>query len=303
MRRKVLLFAVYVTFPVAACSRETARENVADSAGVFVSDRISVVTRGTGPDIILVPGLASHRDVWAAVADTLDDRYRLHLVQVNGFAGLAPAANADGPVSAPVAEEIERYIRELRLARPAVIGHSMGGTIGMMLAVRHPGSLGRLMVVDMTPFMGVMFGPAAATPEGLRKIADGMRDTILAQPLGSGTSMLERSFSSMTRMPAMRAPLVEGVRASHVPTLANAFQELIATDMRPELARISVPVTVLYVFPPELPMSATEFDAATRQSWANLPNVRLVKIENSNHFIQIDQPARFVTEVDAFMRR
>lgn len=73
--------------------------------------------------------------------------------------------------------------------------------------------------------------------------------------------------------------------------------------MRPELARISVPVTVLYVFPPNVQMKPAEFDAGTRQSWANLPNVYLMKIDNSNHFIQIDQPARFVAEVDAFMRR
>lgn len=104
--------------------------------------------------VLLIPGLSSHRDVWAGVAETLDDRYRLHLVQVNGFAGFAPGANASGPVSAPVVEDVARYIRDSGLARPAVIGHSMGGTIGMMLAVCHPESLGRLMVVDVTPFMG-----------------------------------------------------------------------------------------------------------------------------------------------------
>jgi pimeloyl-ACP methyl ester carboxylesterase len=286
-----------------ACAPEAARDGAADSTRAFASDRISVVTRGAGPDIILIPGLASHRDVWAGVADSLDDRYRLHFVQVNGFAGAAPGANADGPVSAPVAEEIARYIRESGLQRPAIIGHSMGGTIGMMLAARDTGTVGRLMVVDMVPFMGEMFGPAAATPEGLRKIADGVRDTILTQPMGSNTSMLEQAFSGMTRVPAMKDTLVQGVRASNKPTLANAMRELIATDLRPELAHITAPVTVLYVYPANIRMKPAEFDAATRKSWANVPNVRLVKIDNSNHFIQFDQPARFVAEVDAFMRR
>src|SRR5688572_20110059 len=127
-------------------------------ARAFVSDRISVVTRGDGPDVILIPGLTGHRDGWAGVAAELDERYRLHLIQVNGFSGTAPGANVDGPVSAPVAEELARYIAEARLDRPAIIGHSMGGTIGMMLAARHPTSVGRLMVVDMMPEMGEMFG-------------------------------------------------------------------------------------------------------------------------------------------------
>ncbi len=95
---------------------------------------------------------------------------------------------------------------------------------------------------------------------------------------------------------------MQGVRTSHKPTMANAFRELIATDLRPELARITVPVTVLYDYPTNIPVKPADFDAATRQAWTTLPNARVVKIEDSNHFIQIDQPRRFVAEVDAFMR-
>lgn len=301
MRRKRFLFAA-LAFPLASCAPDGARQGDSAATRDFVSDRISVVTRGAGPDIILIPGLASHRDVWAAVTDTLDNRYRLHQVQVSGFAGQAPGANDSGAVVAPVTEEIARYVRETGLQRPAVIGHSMGGTIGMMLAARHPGSVGRLMVVDMTPDMSVMFGPSASTPEGLRAIADQTRDTILAQPVGSGTSMLEQMFSSMTRVDSMRSALLRYLRDSHRPTVANAMREIIVTDMRPELARITVPVTVLYVFPSNLPISPSEFDAGVRQSWSTLPGVRLVKIGDSNHFIQFDQPTRFVAEVDAFMK-
>lgn len=301
MRRMHFLFAA-LTFALASCAPGGASHGDSAATRDFVSDRISVVTRGAGPDIILIPGLASHRDVWASVADSLDDRYRLHQVQVSGFAGQAPGANTSGEVAAPVTEEIARYVRETGLQRPAVIGHSMGGTIGMMLAARHPASVGRLMVVDMTPDMSVMFGPSASTAEGLRAIADQTRDTILAQPVGSGTSMLEQMFSGMTRVDTMRSTLLRYVRDSHRPTVANAMREIIVTDMRPELARITAPVTVLYVLPSNLPISPSEFDTGVRQSWSNLPGVRLVKVGDSNHFIQVDQPARFVAEVDAFMR-
>ena len=51
-------------------------------------------------------------------------------------------------IAAPAAEEIARDIREQGLQKPAVVGHSMGGTIAMMLAARHPDSVGRLMVVS-----------------------------------------------------------------------------------------------------------------------------------------------------------
>jgi pimeloyl-ACP methyl ester carboxylesterase len=303
MQRRSSLLLAYAVLALAACASAPRPDGAQAAARGFVSGRISVVTRGSGPDVIFIPGLAAHRDVWAAAAETLDDRYQLHMVQVNGFAGFAPGANADGPVVAPVAEEVARYIREAGLARPAVIGHSMGGTIGMMLAARHPEIVGRLMLVDVIPFIGVAFGPPGTTPESVRAVADRMRDTILAQPSGSSTSMLEQMVAGMTRTEAMRPALVRYARDSDRRTVANAFHELIVTDLRPELARIAAPMTVLYVVPPNVPMTPEEFDRAIRQSFANAPRTGFVKIDNSNHYIQIDQPARFVAEVDAFMRQ
>jgi pimeloyl-ACP methyl ester carboxylesterase len=267
----------------------------------FTSDRITVVTRGEGPDIILVPGLASHRDVWAGVADSLDDRYRLHLVQLNGFAGLPPDANGDGPVSAPVAEEIARYIRETDLAQPAVIGHSMGGSIAMMVAARHPDAVGRVMVVDMHPYPGMIFGPPNATADGVRQAADQSRAQILADSAGSPTGVLERMFPGMTRIDSMRPMLAEGLRGTDRRTAANAFHELIVTDLRPELARITAPMTVLYVVPPDAPVPPAEFDRAMQLSFENVRHARIVRIAESNHFIQFDQPSRFVAEVNALM--
>ena len=37
--------------------------------------------------------------------------------------------------------------------------------------------------------------------------------------------------------------------------------------------------------------------------YSNAPNVRLVRIDDSRHFIQWDEPARFTAEIDAFMTR
>jgi pimeloyl-ACP methyl ester carboxylesterase len=298
MTNRTLLFAAGAALALVSC----AAPPDSTAPAQFLSDRITVVTRGAGPDIILVPGLASHRDVWAGVADSLDDRYRLHLVQVNGFAGLAPEANADGPVSAPVAEEIARYIGETDLDRPAVIGHSMGGTIAMMLAARHPGTVSRLMVVDMHPFMGALYGPPNATAEDVRNAADQFRAQILADTAGSPTGMLEQMFPGMTRVEAMRPMLLRGVRETDRRTAANAFHELIVTDLQPELANITAPMTVLYVVPPDVPLTPDEFDSAVRLSYANAPHARVVKVEDSNHFIQFDQPGRFIAEVEALMQ-
>jgi pimeloyl-ACP methyl ester carboxylesterase len=171
----------------------------------------------------------------------------------------------------------------------------------MMVAARYPGLAGRVMVVDMVPFMGAMFGQPNATPESLRPVADETRRQLLSTQAGAPTDMLGQMVASMTRNERMRSVLLQYARASDRRTVANAMHEIIVTDLRPELSRITIPLTVLYVIPPNVPLSPEQFTKALQQLYSNAPNVKLVKIDDSNHYIQLDQPARFVSEVDAFL--
>ena len=52
---------------------------------------ISIVKRGHGPAVVLLPGLASPRGVWDGVAPDLARDHTVYLVQVNGFGGDDPA--------------------------------------------------------------------------------------------------------------------------------------------------------------------------------------------------------------------
>jgi len=273
----------------------------ASAQPAFSSDRITVTTRGQGPDVILIPGLGSSREIWEGTASALEGRYRFHLVQLNGFAGAPVGANGEGPVAAPVAEEIARYISEAGLDHPAVIGHSMGGTMGMMLAARHPDRVGRLMVVDMFPFLGPMFGGANATPDSVRPVADQIRNAMAAVPPGTVTPLMEQTIVSMVATESARPQILGHVRDSSPVTMANAYHELIVTDLRPELANITMPFTTLYAIPPQIPITAEQYDGFMVASYASIPHARIIKIEDSRHFIMIDQAARFVSEVEAFL--
>lgn len=277
--------------------------HAAATQSAFSSARISVVVRGTGPNVVLIPGMTSHRDVWNETVAALEGRYRFHLVQVNGFAGFPAGGNAEGQVAAPVAEEIARYIAQAQLHRPAIIGHSMGGAIAMMLAARHPEAISRLMVVDMLPFMGAMFGPPGTTSESIRPTADQLRAITQSAPAGQLSPTTEQMIASMTRSDAARPMLLRHARESDSHVVGNAFHELIVTDLRPELAHINAPTTVLYVYPPGVPISAEQMDAFYVAAFANLTTARLTKIPESNHFIMIDQPARFHAEIAEFMAR
>lgn len=270
-------------------------------ASAFRSDRIIVTTYGSGPDVLLIPGLSSSAaQVWSGTVAAVPG-YRYHLVQVAGFAGFPAAGNVgEGPVVQPIAEEIARYIREARLQRPAAIGMSMGGTLGMLVATRHPGALSKLMVVDMIPFGGTFFG--AADSQSVRPAAERRRERMLSESDDARHRGLTSQVAQMVRTDSLRPSVTAFGLASDRGVSARAMHDVMLLDLRREMARVAVPVTVLYVHAPMIPLSAEETDSLYRAEFAHTPDVTLKRIPDSYHFIMLDQPRRFAEEVRAFLR-
>jgi pimeloyl-ACP methyl ester carboxylesterase len=276
----------------------------------FTSDRIHVRVDGEagGRDIILIPGLSSSPEVWQGTVDHLGAGWRVHRIHVQGFAGAPAEGNAQTgatptPVAAPVAEEIARYIAEQGLEKPAVVGHSMGGTIGLMLAARHPDSVGKLMVVDMIPFMGAMFAPPGASNEAITTMADQVYASMAYVPRAEYDERATVSLTGMIATEGLRAGPLEDSRTSDQKVSAAAFRELIVTDLRPELSRIVAPTEVMYVKFNDPRMTPEITDQIFRSSFANLPGVTLKRIDDSAHFIMLDQPQAFYGDLDAFLAR
>ena len=269
----------------------------------FPSERIHVRLDGPegAPDLILIPGLSSSPRIWQATVEHLGDRFRIHRIHVQGFAGAPAKDNAEGPVAAPVAEEIARYIREQGLQQPAVIGHSMGGTMGMMLAARHPDLVSRLLVVDMVPFVGAMFGPPGTTAESVVPVADQIHARQSAYSQEEYQAAATEVITGMIRTEAARPGPLNDTLRTDAKAAANAYRELIVTDLRPELPQITAPVQVLYVKFNDPRMTDAITDMIYGASFATLPSARLKRIDESAHFIMLDQPDLFHAEVDAFL--
>jgi len=266
----------------------------------FASERIGVTVVGEGPDVVLIPGLSSSPEVWRSTVQALPG-YRFHLVHVAGFAGRAPGANADGPVVAPVAEEIARYIREAGLRRPALVGHSLGGALSMMVAARHPQLASRLMVVDMLPFMGAMFGGPKATPDSVRPVAEQFRQGMAASTGPQRAAMSQQVIATMVRTEALRPAAVKHTMESDAQVSAQAMYDLITTNLQPELRNIRVPMTVLWVRAPNAPVSEEQMAGFYQGAYANAPHAKLVRVPNAYHFIMWDEPEAFRRELKAFL--
>ncbi|HEX8573270.1 MAG TPA: alpha/beta hydrolase [Allosphingosinicella sp.] len=299
MIRLILPFLL-LPFAAACATSSPSDEPALPAPPAFASERLSVEVVGSGPDVVLIPGLSSSPEVWRSTIAAVPG-YRYHLVHVAGFAGRPAGANASGSVVEPVAGEIARYIREAGLRRPAIVGHSLGGAWAIMVAGRNAGLVSKAMVVDMLPFLGAMFGGPTATPESVRPIAEQMRTGIATSAGEARRKQIEQTIAGMVRTESLRAGIVEHSLASDPAASGQAMYDLVTADLRPDVAKIKVPLTVLFVRPQGAPVTDAQMEQFYAMSYAGAPQAVLKRIPNSYHFIMLDEPAAFQTELKAFL--
>ncbi|HEY7811333.1 MAG TPA: alpha/beta hydrolase [Allosphingosinicella sp.] len=297
---KAIAAALLLTPFVAPSAAAAAPKAAAVSAPAFASERIGVTVRGSGPDVVLIPGLSSSPEVWNSTIEALPG-YRYHVIHVAGFAGRPAGANASGEVVAPVADEIARYIREAKLKQPAIVGHSLGGTWAMLVASKYPDLPSKIMVVDMMPFMAALFGGPTATPETVKPFAEQMR-TAIKSGTGEGRKpMAEQTIASMVKTESLRPMAVKHSMESDAAVSAQAMYDLMLLDQRPALKNIKVPLSVLWVRSPAAPVTDEQMAQFYRASFANVANAKIAQVPNSYHFIMWDAPEAFQRELKAFL--
>lgn len=307
---KRLIAACAATLSLALAGPASAAPAKPQGTTVPTPQRFTVEVIGKGPDVILIPGLMSPREVWRAEAERLKARHRVHLVQIRGF-GDDAGINASGPVLAPFVAELGEYIVREKLHKPAVVGHSLGGLAALMLGADKPELPGRIMAVDALPFFPVLFDPAA-TVQSAAPQAEQMKAAILARgkdwkaPLtrpdcSAATGLAPLVPGAMSRTMAGQC-LVRGWGAASDPRVgAQAMADDMTTDLREAIAKIAVPLTVVYAADSRI-MPDEGFAALYRTNYAKAAAVRLVPVADSLHFVMLDQPTAFAAAMNEFLR-
>jgi pimeloyl-ACP methyl ester carboxylesterase len=254
----------------------------------FTSTRLSVQVRGEGQDVILIPGLTNGRTLWDGTVKAVPG-YRYHLIQVAGFAGDPARGNAAGRVVSSVAEEIARYVVGAKLKNPALIGHSMGGVIAMMVAARYPARVGKVMSVDILPSPASGFGFAGAQ---VKPLADALFGSLMSTPGGRRTldNLIGRFGGSGIANSGSDSSVV-----------AHATHELATTDLTPELPKIKAPLTIVYAVPANA-QDAPAVDRLYRDGYAPAKGAKLRRVPGATHMIMYSQPQRFYAKVREFLR-
>ena len=103
---------------------------------------------GSGPPLIILHGLFGSSTNWKFIAQYLTKSYTVDRVDLRNH-GASPWHDTMNYLD--MADDVKHFIEQHRLEHAIVLGHSMGGKVAMVLAVRYPALVKSLIVVDIAP--------------------------------------------------------------------------------------------------------------------------------------------------------
>jgi pimeloyl-ACP methyl ester carboxylesterase len=255
---------------------------------------------GQGAPMILIPGLASSGEVWDGTVARYcgSGRHQCHVVTLAGFAGV-PAI--DTQLLPAVVQQLSDYIVANKFDRPVVIGHSLGGFIGMKLAADHPDQVGRLIIVDTLPALGATQMPSV-TPAQLKEMASGMRQRMLAQDAAaSAAGQLQMVRTMITKQEDLDRVIGWGRNSDRV-TVINAMADMMGDDLRQDISRIKAPTLVLGSWIAYKDYGGKPiFEQLYKMQYQQLDGVKVELADTARHFIMYDDPAWMYDRIDHFL--
>lgn len=253
--------------------------------------------RGSGPTLVLLHGWGLNLRVWDGLTAALQDRFRIVALDLPGH-GRSEWLRERSSLEAQAAE-VGKAI-SLIAGSYFLLGWSLGGQIALRLAADRPVGLDRLVLIAATPRMpAAPDWPHGAPPERLAQQAASLRadyqrtvsDFLELQVRGSADaavalSQLRTALFAHSTQPASNTTHGDAGREQHggnpdqrqLDALACGLELLRNTDLRPLLARITLPALVI----------AGQYDrvtmpAASRALADALPNARYVEIRRAAH--------------------
>ncbi len=109
-----------------------------------MSESLKIITKGQGPELVLLHGWAMHSGIWSGVVDALATKFRVNLVDLPGH-----GINRHLPLSSDLNTVAQLILSEVPPA--AWIGWSLGGLITLQAALAQPQKVQQMVLVAATP--------------------------------------------------------------------------------------------------------------------------------------------------------
>jgi pimeloyl-ACP methyl ester carboxylesterase len=263
-------------------------------------DLISVEIKGKGKPIILIHGMACSSAVWDELVDKHQANYQFHLVNIKGF-GNGAFVKKDHYL-ASVRDEVVAYIQQSNLHKPVLMGHSMGGFLGLWIAATQPDLLQKVISVDGVPYFPVLQMPGI-TPELAKQITAQFQESMSRQTPAQTEQNQRMMLASMIATESKIEKVYQMGARSNSDIIGQAFAEMYTTDLRPLMTQIKIPVLVFGSWAAYKAYSTEDQVKANYQDQLkDIKNVQFALAKNAYHFVFYDEPEWFNQQMVSFLQ-
>jgi pimeloyl-ACP methyl ester carboxylesterase len=237
--------------------------------------------------VVLLHGWLESWNPWRGTMEALSRSYKAYALDFWGF-GESGKQGGTFTVSDYVAM-VNQFMDRLGIERAPIIGHSMGGTVSLGLALDYPGRVERVTVVG-SPIVGD--GLALLLRLSARRSLAGLFYRVC--PLGSRllSPIYARDWRTWYKM------FEKDLSRTTLESFHYSIASLRHTDLRPRMHEIEVPVLGIYGRIDRI------VDPGQRKVLAeSAPMAEISYFENSGHFPMLDEPERFYRTLVEFLDR
>ncbi len=249
---------------------------------------------GKGNPILLFPGFTCTGEVWKDLVTEISKTNECHVFT---FAGFGDVTAIEKPWLPKIKEAIIDYVEQQNLNNPIIIGHSLGGALGLWLATDENHPYSKLIVVDALPSTGALMMPNFNSENIAYKSP--WNNQLLGMNEVSFEKMASQMATGMTLKTDKHKQLTDWILQADRETYVYGYTDLLKLDLREDIAKIDIPVKVLgATHPYGLEMAKATYE----KQYKNLKGYEIEFAEGSAHFIMYDKPEWFLEKIVAALK-
>lgn len=110
--------------------------------------QINYVEAGKGETLLMIHGLGGNASHWKRNIETLSKKFRCIAVDLPGYGSSSKVERAEANTQLDFyADIIASLLKKLKIPTAVIMGHSMGGQVSMILALKYPALVNKLVLV------------------------------------------------------------------------------------------------------------------------------------------------------------
>ncbi len=265
---------------------------IALSCAAFGQYQVEVKNEGHGAVTFFLPGFACSGAVWDETLNHMKIPGEYHVFTYAGFGGV-PAV--DFPWYEKVRDGLVAYVKDNNFEYINLVGHSMGGTLAMDIALAVPEVVGRMVLVDALPCIREVIMPGVP-PEFIQYDSpyNQQQLSLNGEQFSQMVAMMAENMTENHQKAALISNwMLEADRATYV----YGYTDLLKVDQRQLLQQISAAVLVLGAPSPDRETVMATFNEA----YFNLENKIIAIAPSGKHFIMFDEADWFYGQLNRFL--